>query len=117
MPVELHIDFSDLRRPPPALSLLDCSGIHFFYSPPFSQNSYLVTYPSLCSTCVTYRTPCHASGHQVLSTQPFSMEAEKFARGNRYFKHVLLFTHLIYFSPKGGYMVSPISMPKLPNGT
>ena len=28
------------------------------------------TYPSLCSTCVTYGTPCHAIGHQLLPTQP-----------------------------------------------
>ena len=27
-----------------------------------------VTYPSLCSPCVTYGTLCHAIGHQVLST-------------------------------------------------
>ena len=26
----------------------------------------MATYPSLCSTCVTYGTPCHARGHQVL---------------------------------------------------
>ena len=26
----------------------------------------MVTYPSLCSTCVTYRILCHAIGHQVL---------------------------------------------------
>ena len=28
----------------------------------------MVTYPSLYSTCVTYRTLCHAIGHQVLPT-------------------------------------------------
>ena len=45
------------------------SGIQFFDSPPFSTQSVrppLVTYPSLCSTCVTYRTLCHGIGHQVL---------------------------------------------------
>ena len=29
----------------------------------------LVTYPSLSSTYVTYRTPCHANCHQALPTQ------------------------------------------------
>ena len=28
----------------------------------------LATYSSLCSTCVTYRTPSHAIGHQLLPT-------------------------------------------------
>ena len=28
----------------------------------------MVTYPSLCSTCVTYRILCHAICHQVLPT-------------------------------------------------
>ena len=31
----------------------------------------VVTYHPLCSTCVTYRTPCHAIGHQVLPTHPY----------------------------------------------
>ena len=61
----------------------------------------LVTYPSLCSTCVTYRTPCHAIGHQVLPTQPIPREVEDFPRGDKYFKHVPPLTYLIYFSPKG----------------
>ena len=30
-----------------------------------------VIYHSLCSTCVTYRTPCHATGHQLLPTHPY----------------------------------------------
>ena len=38
----------------------------------------LVTYPSLCSICVTYRTPCHSIGHQVLLTQPLPREVEDF---------------------------------------
>ena len=61
----------------------------------------LVTYLSLCSTSVTYRTPCHASGHQVLPTQPITREVEDFPRGDKYFKHVPPLTYLIYFSPKG----------------
>ena len=58
----------------PNFLLTGSSGIQFFYSPPFptqSVRSPLVTYPSLCSTCVTYRTLCHAIGHQVLPTQPY----------------------------------------------
>ena len=30
----------------------------------------MATYPSLCSTCVIYGTPCHARGHQVLFDPP-----------------------------------------------
>ena len=65
----------------------------------------MVTYPSLCCPCVTYRTLCHAIGHQVLPTQPLPRKAEDFPRGDRYFKHVPPFTHLLYFSPKELYMV------------
>ena len=35
----------------------------------------LVTYPSLCSTCMTYRTLCHVIGHQLLPTHPFTASA------------------------------------------
>ena len=54
----------------------------------------LATYPSLCSTCVTYETLCHAIGHQVLPIQPFPREAEDFPRGDNHSKHVSLFTYL-----------------------
>ena len=60
----------------------------------------LVTYPSLCSTCVTYRISCHTIGHWVLSTQPLPREAEGFPRGERHFNHVPPLTYLIYLSPK-----------------
>ena len=33
----------------------------------------MVTCPSLCSPCVTYRTLCHAVGHQVLPIPAFSV--------------------------------------------
>ena len=88
----------------PYFLLTGSSGIQFFDSPPFPTQSVrlpLVTYPSLCSTCVTYRTLCHAIGHQVLPTQPLSREVEDFPRGDNYFKHVPPPTYLIYFSPKG----------------
>ena len=39
----------------------------------------VVTYHSLCSTCVAYRTPCHSIGHQVLPHPPLIFrEAEDF---------------------------------------
>ena len=46
-----------------------CLSIQFFNLPlPLTQSVRppMATYPSLCSTCVTYGTPCHARGHQVL---------------------------------------------------
>ena len=70
---------------------------------PFQTQSVrlpLVTYPSLCSTCVSYRTLCHAIGPQVLPTQPLPREVEDFPRGDKHFKHVPPPTYLIYFSPK-----------------
>ena len=44
--------------------------IHFFI---LTQPVRLpvVTYHSLCSTCVTYRTPFHAVCYQVLNTHPY----------------------------------------------
>ena len=35
----------------------------------------LVTYPSVCSTCVTYGTLCHAIGRQLLPTHLFTTSA------------------------------------------
>ena len=78
------------------------SGIQFFDSPPFPTQSVrlpLVTYPSLCSTCMTYRTPCH--GHQVLPTQPLPREVEDFPRGDKHFKHVPPPTYLFTSHQKG----------------
>ena len=43
----------------------------------------LVTYLWLCSTCVTYGTPCHTIGHQM-----------DFPRGGNHSKHVPLLTYL-----------------------
>ena len=93
-----------------------CLGIQFFDSPPFPTQSVrlpLLTYPSLCSTCVTYRTPCHAIGHQVLPAQPMPREAEDFSRGGKHFKHVPPLTYLICFSPKEIYVVGCIYMSTL----
>ena len=97
-----------------------CLGIQFFYSSsyPNTVRAPLVTYPSLCSICVTYSKPCHAIGHQVLPTHPLLLrEAEDFPGGDKYFNHVPLLTYLIYFSPKGVYLLGPIYMPKPPHRT
>ena len=56
----------------------------------------MVTYPSFCSTCVTYETLCHAIGHRVLPTQPLSREAEDFPRGGNHSKHMPLLTYLAW---------------------
>ena len=104
----------------PYFLLTGCSGIQFFDSPPFPTQSVrppLVTYPSLCSTCVTYKTLCHAIGHQVLPTQPLPREVEDFPRGDKRFKYVPPPTYLIYFSPKGVYVVGSIYVLRPLHGT
>ena len=88
----------------PCFLFTGCLGIQFLIHSPFPTQPVrlpLVTYPSLCSTCMTYRTPCHAIGHQVLPTQPLPSEMEDFPRDDKYLKHVPPLTYLIYFSPKG----------------
>ena len=51
--------------------LLAAQAFSFEIHHPFSNiaKPQLVTYTSLCCTCVTYRTPCHSIGHQVLRNQ------------------------------------------------
>ena len=81
----------------PYFLLTGCLSIQFFDSPPIPTQSVrlpLVTYLSLSSTCVTYRTPCHSIGHQVLPTQPLPREAEDFPRGGNHSEHVPLLTYL-----------------------
>ena len=93
----------------PYFLLTGSSGIQFFDSPPFPTQSVrlpLVTYPSLCSTCMTYRTLClcfppNVGSNAMLPTQLLPWEVEDFPRGDKYFKHVPPPTYLIYFSPKG----------------
>ena len=88
-----HPGFSDLWRSPPVLSstLVTFGGVvflivqasSFFIHFHFLTQSIrlpLVTYPSLCSTFVTYGTLCYGSGHQMLSTQPLPREAEDFPK-------------------------------------
>ena len=59
----------------------------------------LVTYPSLCSAYVAYKTPCNVSGHQALPTQPLSREAEDFPKDDNHSKHVPLLTYLARLQP------------------
>ena len=65
----------------------------------------MVTYPSLCSACMTYGTLYRAIGHQVLPTQPLPREVEDFPRGDRHSKHVPPLTYLICLSPKELYIL------------
>ena len=48
----------------------------FWFTSLFSTHSVrlpLATYPWLCSTCVTYRTPCHAIGHHLHHIPAFNV--------------------------------------------
>ena len=60
---------------------------------PFSSTQLvrpsLVTYPSLCSICVTYGTPCHAIGQQLLPTQPCYCQCYGFERAFFTLRHFL----------------------------
>ena len=104
----------------PYFLLTGCIGIQFFDSPPFSPTQSvrppLVHYPSLCSTCVTYGTLCHANGHHVLPTQPLSREVQDFLGGERHFKHVHSLTYYISNLPltKRGILVGSTYVPKSP---
>ena len=59
----------------------------------------LVTYFSLCSTCATYRTPCHFIDHQVLPTQPLTREAGHFLGGDKHSKNIPLVTCQAWLQP------------------
>ena len=79
--------------------LLDAQATSFLIhvSFPFPTQSVrlpLVTYPSMCRTCMTYRAPCFSISHQVLPTQPLSREAEDFSKGDKHSKYVSLLTYL-----------------------
>ena len=66
----------------------------FWFNLTQSVRPPMVTYPSLCSTCVIYKTLCLAIGHQVLPTQPLPREAEDFPSGDNHSKHMPLLTYL-----------------------
>ena len=57
----------------------------------------LVTYPSLCSTCVTYGTLCHAIGHQLPPTQPCYRECYRFERAFFTLRRFLPYTPSCFF--------------------
>ena len=71
----------------PFFLLTGCLGIQFFDSTVLflihSNSLPLITYASLCSTCVTYRALSHSMGHQLLPTQAIPREAEDFSRGRK----------------------------------
>ena len=90
----------------------------FFDSPPFffptqSVRSPLVSYPSLCSTCMTYSMPCAVIGYQVLPTQPLPREVEDFLRGDRHFKCASAHIPNLPLT-KRGILLGSICMPKPP---
>ena len=49
-----------------------------------SVRPQLVIFPSLCSTCVTYGTPCGSIGRQVIPTHLLPRRAEDFPSGGKY---------------------------------
>ena len=90
----------------------------FFDSPPFffptqSVRSPLVSYPSLCSTCMTYSMLCAVIGYQVLPTQPLPREVEDFLRGDRHFKYASAHIPNLPLT-KRGILLGSICMPKPP---
>ena len=107
----LHPGLSNSWRFPPVLSS-DTLGCLFFiwmfrhsvfwFITLFLTQSVrlpLVTYLSLCSVYVTYITPCHASGHQGLPTQPLPRQAEDFPRGANNSKHMPQLMYLVWLQP------------------
>ena len=68
----------------------------FWFTPLFSTQSArppLVIYPWLCSTCVTYETPCHTIGHQVLPIIAFNVIPHPFV------SYCQVFRPILYFQP------------------
>ena len=69
-------------------------GIQLFDSP-FSQHSQLgyllVTYSSLCNTCMTYRTPCHSIDHQVLPILTMCLCAHTYNHSQNIWGKLLVF--------------------------
>ena len=53
---------------------------YFFSNFNNTVRSPLVTYPSLCSTCVTYGAPCHARGHRHFPPNSVYRECYGFER-------------------------------------
>ena len=87
---ELYADYFQLP------DFLDCPGTQFCY---LSVMLPLATYHSLCSTSVTYRMSCHASGHLMLPTLSLPREAEDFPRGDKHLKHEPLLSYLSSLQP------------------
>ena len=90
--------------------LLFVQASSFFYSPPFPStcvtyrtschaigNQVLLTQPS--STCVNYGMPCRTSGHQAPPIQSLPRELGDFPRGGNHSKYVPLHTYLARLQP------------------
>ena len=114
-----HPGFSDLWRSPSGLSstpatfgcllFLIVLASSFLIHLPFPKTRLpLVTDPSLCSTCLTYRAPCHGSS-QSASHPNLTNGSEVFYACASTRKYLL-----IYVSLKEVYMASPIFIPKSP---
>ena len=68
----------------------------FWFTPLFSTQSVrppFAAYPWLCSACLTYGTPYHAIGHQVLSTLAFNVSPRPSV------SHRQVFRTILYFQP------------------
>ena len=81
--------------------LTGCLGFQFFDQSPFSQHIQLgyLWLLTLCSTCVTYGTPCCSIRHRGLPAQPLPSESKDLPRGGKHSKYVLLLTYLAWLQP------------------
>ena len=83
--------------------LTDCLSIQVFDSttlfPTQSVRLPLVTYPLLCSTCVTYGTPYRPIRHQFLPTIPLPRKLKDFSRSGKHSKYVFLIIDLAWLIP------------------
>ena len=83
-----------------------CLSIQFFNVPvPLTQSVRppMATYPSLCSTCVTYGMPCHTRGHQVLPNHTVIPHSPVDYRR--------VFTPILYFQPSPAQSDSRLTPP------
>ena len=59
----------------------------------------MVTYPSLCGTCMTYKAPYDSNCRKMLPTQPLLRGVEDFRRGDKHLRDVPLLTYLAWLQP------------------
>ena len=65
----------------------------------------MATYSSLCSSCVTYGTLCHAIGHQVLPNPPVIPHSPV--------DYLQVFKPILYFPPSPAQSDSRLAPPTL----